>query len=151
MSKKKKKAAKNRGKSYYQFPRSSLTTQKQSCSSSPLRVSSDPKKKKKKKVREKGKKTRRKRERKKSCSQANETLIIEQGLNRNKRGQKMNMQRHKQKLEYDGWLQYTLDFSFQRRGTKPQRETKKGRKKCGFIIKQSKWPPPIRTIVSDVK
>lgn len=21
----------------------------------------------------------------------------------------------------------------------------------GFIIKQSKWPPPIRTIVSDVK
>ncbi|ETR99165.1 hypothetical protein M419DRAFT_124514 [Trichoderma reesei RUT C-30] len=21
---------------------------------------------------------------------------------------------------------------------------------CGFIIKQSKWPPPIRTIVSDV-
>ncbi|KAL7960584.1 hypothetical protein V8C34DRAFT_57786 [Trichoderma compactum] len=29
-------------------------------------------------------------------------------------------------------------------------ETGRVKKKCGFIIKQSKWPPPIRTIVSDV-
>lgn len=49
-------------------------------------------------------------------------------------------------------------FSYSDKGQKSQRDTEiqryreaeKSRKNCGFIIKQSKWPPPIRTIVSDV-
>lgn len=43
-----------------------------------------------------------------------------------------------------------IEFLFTTR-YKSRRQAEKGRKKCDFVIKQSKWPPPIRTIVSDVK